>query len=65
MDQTVQKIIGAIQFKVREHLQALGDYPKADPFHHGVAVGTYQGLDRAITIIEQVLNEEAEAELRR
>lgn len=65
MDQTVSKIIGAIQIKVREQLQSLGDFPKADPFEHGVQVGTYQGLDRAISVIEQVLTDVDEEDARR
>jgi hypothetical protein len=65
MEKTVAAIIGAIQAGTREHLQALGDYPKAEPFEHGIAVGTYRGLDLAIQIVEKVLNDEAEDDSRR
>ena len=65
MDRTVQAIIGALQIRIREQLQSLGDFPKHEPFDHGVQVGTYQGLQAAINVIEQVLNDEANIEARR
>lgn len=65
MDKTIQAIIGALQIKIREQMQGLGDFPKAEPFEHGVSVGTYRGLDLAMRIIEQVLNDELEVEKRR
>ena len=65
MDKTVSKIIGAIQMRVREQLQGLGDYPKSEPFEHGIQVGTYNGLQAAIQAIEQVLSDEETEEARR
>mgnify|MGYP003338444031 CR=1 FL=1 len=65
MDKTINQIIGALQSRIRDQLQSLGDFPKAEQFDHGVQVGTYQGLQAAMDAIEQVLSDELEAETRR
>ncbi len=65
MDRTVSAIIGAIQMRVRENLDGLGNFPKAEPFEHGVQVGTYRGLQEALSVIEKVLMDEEQAETRR
>lgn len=65
MDKTISKIIGAVQLRVREQLQGLGDYPKTEPFEHGVQVGNYQGLQAALDVIEKVLSDEENEEARR
>ena len=33
------------------------NYAKGDPFEHGVSVGHYQGLNRAIQILEEVIKD--------
>jgi hypothetical protein len=65
MDRTVSAIIEALQFRLREELQGLGDFPKSDPFHHGVQVGIYQGLQMALNVIDRVLSDEIELDKRR
>ena len=65
MDIIIQKAIGALQIRIREQLQSLGDFPKVEPFEHGVQVGTYQGLQKSIDVLEQVLNDELDVDSRR
>jgi hypothetical protein len=38
------------------------EFPKADPFEHGVQVGIYSGLLDALSIIDAVLSKDEEAE---
>lgn len=65
MDATIARVIGALRDASRAHLQGLGDYPKSDPFEHGVAVGTYRGLEASLNTIETVLLDIAEEDKRR
>ena len=39
-------------------------YPKADPFEHGCQCGKYQGLDFALEILESILRDDQEKELK-
>ena len=58
----------AILTKVREELliraEAAMQFPREEPFHHGVQVGFWQGLKEAHSIIEAVLQDEEEKERR-
>jgi len=65
MDKTVHMIIQVLSADMQDQLQALGDYPKSDPFEHGLQAGTYRGLQAALGRISAVLNDEAEEEVRR
>lgn len=57
MDRTVASIISALKAEKQELLESLGDYPRADPFEHGLRVGMYQGLGIALEAVETVLND--------
>lgn len=65
MDKTISAIIGTLKDAESEQLQSLGKLPKADPFEHGVEVGIYRGLQKALERLEYVLKDEAESEARR
>jgi hypothetical protein len=65
MDKTVHQIIQALSADLQDELRALGDFPKDQPFDHGLQVGTYRGLQKALACISAVLNDEAEEEVRR
>lgn len=65
MDRSVHQIIQALSADMQDELQALGDYPKADPFEHGLQVGTYRGIKKALDCVSAVLNDIAEDEVRR
>jgi hypothetical protein len=58
MDRTVASIISALKAEKQELLEAMGDFPKVDLFGHGVQVGTYQGIGKALGIVESVLNDD-------
>jgi len=65
MDKTVSMIIGALSAELHIQLQGLGDFPKSEPFEHGVQVGTYRGLQAALDRVAKVLDDEAEEDKRR
>jgi hypothetical protein len=65
MDKTVHQIIQALSADMQDELQALGDFPKPDPFEHGLQVGRYRGMQFALGRISAVLNAEAEEDSRR
>lgn len=58
MDQTLLSAIVALKDEITVSLTALGDFPKKDPYDHGMQVGTYYGLRRALEILEGTLNDE-------
>lgn len=65
MDRTVHNIIAALKDELSVQLSGLGDFPKSEPFEHGVQVGTYRGIQKALERIETVLNDIAEEDSRR
>ena len=62
MDRTVHSIITALRGDQQRILESLGNLPKSDQFDHGVQVGTYQGLKRAIDIVEGILDDQLAAD---
>jgi hypothetical protein len=58
MDRTVASIITSLKAEQQELLEAMGDFPKSDQFDHGTQVGNYQGIRKALEIVESVLNDE-------
>lgn len=65
MDPVLNRFIKAMRDAEKELLQNLGDSPCSEPFPHGVQVGNYQGLQKALRIMEQVIEEEAASDQRR
>ncbi len=37
-------------------------YPKGDPFAHGVQVGVYQGMEKALELLHAILRDDDEKE---
>lgn len=64
MDKTTASIIGAIKKEQQALLESMVDFPKKDVFDHGVQVGQYQGLARALTLVENVLDDQLNEEAR-
>ena len=62
MDRTVHSIITALRGDQQRILESLGNLPKSDQFDHGVQVGTYQGLRRALEIVEGILDDQLAAD---
>jgi hypothetical protein len=58
MDRTVASIITSLKAEQQELLEAMGDFPKSEAFEHGTQVGNYQGIRKALEIVESVLNDE-------
>lgn len=64
MDRTVANILTALKDERQKLLESLGDFPKKDPFDHGVQTGTYQGLTLALGIIGAVLADQEGADAK-
>lgn len=64
-DRVIVQIISALKDEQQTLLEALGKFPKSEPFDHGLAVGSYRGVTDALNIITAVLRDEAEEESRR
>jgi len=64
-DQIIAAIIGALKEEQQVQLEALGKFPKSDPFEHGLSVGCYRGMADALNIVTAILRDEAEEEARR
>lgn len=62
MDSAVFKVLQKLKEQSTTQLKGLGDFPKADPFEHGVQVGTYRGLEQAISILIDTTEEDARRE---
>lgn len=65
MDRTVAAIIGALTAEKDAQLRGLGDFPKHEPFDHGVQIGVYRGLLITLDLIATVLNDQLEEDNRR
>ena len=57
MDRFTQGVISALKEELQKSLEALGDFPKKDPFDHGQSVGVYHGLKRSLEVINEVLED--------
>lgn len=65
MDPVLNRFVKAMREAEQAQLRSLGDSPCSEQFQHGVQVGTYQGLQKALYIMEQVIEEEAAEDKRR
>ena len=62
MDKTTYQILTKIREELLIRAEATVQFPREEPFHHGVQVGVWQGLKLAHEIIESVLQDDEEAE---
>ncbi len=64
----MDKTLHNFQVKLRQEILDLADgnnrFPKAKPFEHGTQIGEWRGLNRALELLLQVINEEVEEEAR-
>lgn len=53
-----------MQLKEEQTVQAQGGmlYPKSEPFDHGVQVGIYQGMEKALELLRAILRDNEEDE---
>jgi hypothetical protein len=61
-DRIIGDILRNIKGKLDEQAHGSMEFPKAEPFEHGVQVGIYSGLLDALSIIDAVLSKDEEAE---
>lgn len=58
MDNVTFSASVALKEEVARTLESLGEHPKRDQFEHGMQVGIYIGLKRAIEVLDQVLRDD-------
>jgi hypothetical protein len=56
-DRLIGELVTALKEERQRQLEALGDMPKSDPFDHGVQVGDYRGICRALDVLNGVLDD--------
>lgn len=49
-----------VRLKEEQTVQAQGGmlYPKSEPFEHGVQVGIYQGMEKALELLRAILRDD-------
>lgn len=63
MDKTTLLFIQSVKSVQESRASASMMLPKADPFEHGVQVGVWQGLQLALSILDEIHNAENESEI--
>jgi len=58
MDKVTLEIISALKEACDEQAHTNMQFPKSKKFEHGIQVGNYQGLQRALQIIENAIRED-------
>lgn len=62
--QLIAQLIGLIKKEKEGMAEAAMLFPKPLPFEHGMQAGKYQGLERALEILESLLRDDLEKEIR-
>lgn len=61
MADPIATAIDQLQMKLDRHAHDNMEYPKSDPYEHGVKVGQYWGVLDALKVLRDVLAADAEA----
>lgn len=61
-DPFLAQFIGVLKDKLNDLAHGAMDVPCKDPFEHGVFVGTYRGVQEALQLLENTIEEEDEKE---
>ena len=64
MDATTHKVLIQLRQEMSSHAEASMQFPKDQPFDHGVQIGEWRGLQRALQIVDAVLKDTEETEAR-
>ena len=57
-DQVIQRFIGEVKQTLSQHAEDSMEFPKAEPFEHGLQVGKYQGIQYALNILEVIMRDD-------
>lgn len=61
-DQTISVFIGEAKKALAGMAEGAMQFPKADPFEHGVQCGRHQGVQFALDILDNILRDKFEKE---
>ena len=61
MSDPITNAMSSIEKMLDNHAHASMEFPKPDPFEHGLQVGKYFGAQAALKILQDVLSADAEA----
>lgn len=64
MDPIVGRFIGEVKKTLAANAEDAMQFPRHEPFEHGVQVGTYQGLRLSLEILESILRDVTDEEKR-
>jgi hypothetical protein len=64
MSHDIVKAMVGLREARQKYAEAAMDYPKADPFDHGIQVGNYRGLGVAIEFLDALIRDAQEEEAR-
>lgn len=65
MSHELNKIIAELRETQQEYANGAMQFPKPDPFEHGVQVGVWRGVQLALDTIDAVLSEQAAQDAKR
>ena len=60
--QIIQALVGAIKDQQVDIAESAMMTPRAEPFAHGMQVGTYQGLQQALETLNSILRDDYDKE---
>ena len=60
----ITTFIGEVKRNLAEMAEGAMQFPKADPFEHGVQCGRHQGVQLALDILDNILRDNLEKEKR-
>lgn len=61
-DKVIEQFIKEAKEALAEMAEGAMQFPRSEPFPHGVQVGKYQGLQFALEILESILSDDKEKE---
>lgn len=61
---TIIKFVSEVKRKMAEHAESAMIRPKRELFEAGESVGRYQGMQAALDILDEILSDQYEKEIR-
>ncbi len=63
-DPLISRFISEMKKQMTEHAEAAMRYPKRELFEAGEMSGVYQGMDKSLDILDAIISETYEKELK-
>jgi len=61
-DKLTMQFISEVKQALTFHAEDAMNLPKAEPFEHGLVVGEYRGMQRALNLLENLMRDTNEKE---